>query len=113
MPSDCILTWFLYQVNPTLGSGNTTQARVIENVFKQFGDVKEVAFVTFGQKKIKCNKITLKLKVREGSSIPSFVSDFVAVLGWVDSHGQDLGHPTGIKPELSTFQSFSQSFIVD
>ena len=50
-----------------------TEITDVENVFKQFGDVKEVAFVTFGQKKIKCNKITLKLKVREGSSIPSFV----------------------------------------
>ena len=28
-------------------------------------------------------------------SIPSFVSDFVTVLGWVDSQGTELGNPTG------------------
>ena len=34
-------------------------------------------------------------------SIPSFVSDFVAVLGWVDSQGLELGNPTGIINHLN------------
>ena len=36
-------------------------------------------------------------------SIPSFVSDFVAVLGWVDSQGLELGNPTGTFHQLSIF----------
>ena len=50
-----------------------TETKAVENVFKQFGDVKEVAFVTFGPKKVKCNKLTLKVKLLEGRSLPGFV----------------------------------------
>ena len=42
-------------------------------------------------------------------SIPSFVSDFVAVLGWVDSHGQNVGNPTGSRSDLTVFPFYLQS----
>ena len=50
-----------------------TEVKAVEDVFKQFGDVKEVAFVTFGPKKVKFNKINLKVKLAEGKSLPGFV----------------------------------------
>ena len=50
-----------------------TEVKVVEDAFKQFGDVKEVAFVTFGPKKVKSNKINLKVKLVEGKSLPGFV----------------------------------------
>ena len=50
-----------------------TQVKAVEDVFKQFGNVKEVAFVTFGPKKVKSNKINLKVKLVEGKSLPGFV----------------------------------------
>ena len=50
-----------------------TEIKAVEDVFKQFGDVKEVAFVTFGPKNVKCNKLNLKVKLMEGKSLPGFV----------------------------------------
>jgi len=50
-----------------------TEIKAVEDVFKQFGDVKEVAFVTFGPKNVKCNKLNLKVKLMEGMSLPGFV----------------------------------------
>ena len=50
-----------------------TEIKAVENVFRQFGDVKEVAFVTMGPKKVKFNKLTMKMKLEEGKSLPGFV----------------------------------------
>ena len=50
-----------------------TEIKAVENVFKQFGDVKEVAFVTFGPENVKFNKLKLKVKLVEGKSLPGFV----------------------------------------
>ena len=50
-----------------------TEIKAVEDVFKQFGDVKEVAFVTFGPENVKCNKLKLKVKLVEGKSLPGFV----------------------------------------
>ena len=35
--------------------------------------MKEVAFVTMGPKKVKFNKLTMKMKLEEGKSLPGFV----------------------------------------
>ena len=45
-------------------------------------------------------------------SIPSFVSDFVAVLGWVDSQGLELGNPTGISSTLNISYRFKTCYLV-
>ena len=50
-----------------------TEIKAVEEVFKQFGDVKEVAFVTMGPRKVKFNRLTLKVKLVEGKSLPGFV----------------------------------------
>ena len=50
-----------------------TEIMAIETVFKQFGDVKGVAFVSMGPRKVKSNKLTLKVKLEEGKSLPGFV----------------------------------------
>ena len=51
------------------------EIKAIEAVFKQFGDVKEVAFVSMGPRKVKSNKLNLKLKLEEGKSLPGFVME--------------------------------------
>ena len=50
-----------------------TEIMAIETVFKQFGDVKGVAFVSMGPRKVKSNKLTLKVKLEEGKLLPGFV----------------------------------------
>ena len=45
----------------------------VENVFKQYGDVKEAAFVEFGTKGVKANEVNLKVKLEEGKSLPGYV----------------------------------------
>ena len=49
------------------------EIKAIEAVFKQFGDMKEVAFVSMGPRKVKYNKLNLKLKLEEGKPLPDFV----------------------------------------
>ena len=34
-----------------------TEIKAVEPVFRELGDVKEVAFVLLGRKKVKCNKL--------------------------------------------------------
>ena len=49
------------------------EIKAIEAVFKQCGDVKEVAFVSMGPRKVKYNKLNLKVKLEEGKLLPGFV----------------------------------------
>ena len=51
----------------------TTEIKAVEAVFKQFGEVKEVAFVSMGPRQVKSNKLNLKVKLEEGRSLPGFV----------------------------------------
>ena len=45
----------------------------MEDVFKQFGEVKDVAFVELGTKGVKGNEVNLKVKLEEGKSLPVYV----------------------------------------
>ena len=55
------------------GVDPTTDVKAVEVVFKQFGEVKEVAFVSMGPRKVRSNKLNMKVKLEEGKSLPSFV----------------------------------------
>ena len=50
-----------------------TEIKAVEPVFRELGDVKEVAFVLLGRKKVKCNKLNFKVKLAEGKSLPGFI----------------------------------------
>ena len=55
------------------GVDPNTDVKAVEAVFKQFGEVKEVAFVSMGPRKVRSNKLNMKVKLEEGKSLPSFV----------------------------------------
>ena len=55
------------------GVDPNTDVKAVEAVFKQFGEVKEVAFVSMGPRKVRSNKLNMKVKLEEGKSLPGFV----------------------------------------
>ena len=44
----------------------------VEDVFKQFGEVKEAAFVEFGTKGMRANEVNWKVKLDEGKWLPGY-----------------------------------------
>ena len=55
------------------GVDPNTDVKAVEAVFKQFGEVKEVEFVAMGPRKVRSNKLNMKVKLEEGKSLPGFV----------------------------------------
>ena len=47
--------------------------QVIDQHFKQFGEVKDIRYVEKGKLNVRSNKVTLKLKIDEGKQLPVFI----------------------------------------
>ena len=55
------------------GVSPTTPIEEVKDLFLQYGDVKDVKFLEWGKMKVKCNRITLKLKLEQGKKLPVFI----------------------------------------
>ena len=51
----------------------TIPTQVIEQHFQQFGEVKDINYVTNGKLNVRSNKVTLQLKIDEGKQLPVFI----------------------------------------